>query len=104
MTDKGVSKHYRRLQKRFPEVLQAVENLGATVKAEGPLDGKTTELIKLSVAAAAGSTGAVKSHAKRAIAAGASRQEVEHALIVLISTIGFPQVAAALAWVEGAFE
>ncbi|HHD63716.1 MAG TPA: carboxymuconolactone decarboxylase family protein, partial [Desulfobulbaceae bacterium] len=46
------------------------------------------------------STGAVHSHARRALAAGATREEIQHTLLLLISTIGFPKVAAALAWVE----
>lgn len=94
------SAHYQYLQKTFPEVMAAVEHVGATVRQAGPLDRKTTELIQLAVAAAAQSTGSVRSHAKRAVAAGASRQEIEHALLVLISTIGFPKVAAALSWID----
>ena len=101
MSEKNkISKHYHYLKSNFPEVLDAVENLGATVRQAGPLDKKTTELIQLGVAAATGSTGAVHSHAKRALGAGASRQEIEHALLVLVSTIGFPKVAAALAWIQ----
>lgn len=32
--------------------------------------------------------------------AGATPEEVRHAVIVLTSTIGFPTVAAALAWLD----
>lgn len=101
---KKISKHYHHLKSNFPEVLEAVETLGATVRQAGPLDKKTTELIQLGVAAATGSTGAVHSHTKRALAAGADRQEIEHALLVLVSTIGFPKVAAALAWIQEVVE
>ncbi len=97
---KKISGHYQYLKSNFPDVLDAVENLGATARSAGPLDKKTTELIQLGVAAATGSTGAVHSHARRALAAGADRREVEHALLVLVSTIGFPKVAAALAWIQ----
>ena len=100
MSKKKGPKHYRRLQKRFPEVLAAVENLGSTVRTAGPLDNKSAELIQLGVAAAAGSIGAVQSHARRALKAGATEEELEHALVLLISTIGFPKVAAALAWIQ----
>ncbi len=92
--------HYQYLLKTFPDVMAAVEQVGSTVRQAGPLDRKTTELIQLAVAAATQSTGAVHSHAKRALAAGATRQELEHALLVLISTVGFPKVAAALSWIE----
>lgn len=104
MSEKKISKHYHYLKSNFPEVLEAVENLGSTVRQAGPLDKKTTELIQLAVAAATGSTGAVHSHARRALAAGAERQEIEHALLVLVSTVGFPKVAAALAWIREDFD
>jgi AhpD family alkylhydroperoxidase len=98
-TSKG-PKHYQQLVERFPEVLQAVENLGTSVRTAGPLDSKTAELIGLAVAASIQSIGAVHSHARRALAAGAGREEIQHALLLLISTIGFPKVAASLAWTE----
>lgn len=101
MSEKKVKvKHYQYLLSRFPETMTAVENLGATIREAGPLDTKTTELIQLAVAASAQSVGSVHSHARRARAAGASQEEIEHTLVVLISTIGFPKVAAALAWVQ----
>jgi len=100
MSEKKAPKHYRRLQERFPEVLDAVQNLGSTVRNAGPLDNKTAELIQMGVAASSGSVGAVNSHARRALQAGASEEELQHTLLLLISTIGFPQVAAALAWIE----
>jgi AhpD family alkylhydroperoxidase len=104
MSKKKGPKHYRRLQKRFPKVLDAVQNLGSTVRKAGPLDNKTSELIQLGVAAALGSVGSVNSHTRRALQAGASEEEIQHALLLLISTIGFPKVAAALAWVEDVLE
>jgi 4-carboxymuconolactone decarboxylase len=97
---KKCPKHYQRLQKRFPKVLDAVENLGSTIRKAGPLDNKTAELIQLGVAASSGSIGSVHSHAKRALKAGATKEELEHTLVLLISTIGFPKVAAALAWIQ----
>ncbi len=97
---KGPAQHYQDLAASFPEVLAAVENLGETVRSAGPVDQKTSELIQLAAAAATGSTGSVRSHTRKALQAGASRQEIQHTLLLLISTIGFPQVAAALFWVK----
>lgn len=102
MPDRKIpSKHYQKLSTKFPEVLAAVENLGTTVRDAGPIDKKTSELIQLGVAAAAQSVGSVHSHARRAKLAGATEEEIYHTLLLLISTIGFPKVAAALSWVEG---
>ena len=97
---KGPSKHYQKLKAKFPEVLSAVENLGTTVRDAGPIDKKTSELIQLAVAAAAQSTGSVHSHTRRALQAGATEDEIYHTLLLLVSTIGFPKVAAALSWVD----
>ena len=105
MTDNKIpSKHYQKISKMFPQVLAAVENLGTTVREAGPLDNKTAELIQLAVAAANQSTGSVHSHTRRAIEAGATEQEIYHSLLLLISTIGFPKVAAALSWVREILE
>lgn len=100
MANKKTNNHFQNLVNNFPEVMAAVEHLGSTVRTAGPLDKKTTELIQLGVAAAAQSTGAVHSHTRRALAAGASVEEIQHTLLLLISTIGFPKVAAALAWIQ----
>ena len=52
MTEKKApGKHYHYLKSNFSEVMEAVENLGSTVREAGPLDKKTTELIQLAVAA-----------------------------------------------------
>jgi alkylhydroperoxidase/carboxymuconolactone decarboxylase family protein YurZ len=46
------------------------------------------------------SEGAVHSHTKRALQAGAMRDEIYHTIVLLVSTIGFPKVAAAVNWVD----
>ncbi len=91
---------YRLLQKRHPQYMAAVEELGKVARQAGPLDEKTAHLIQLAAAAAIRSEGAVHSHVKRAAEAGATAEEIRHALILLTSTIGFPNVAAALSWAE----
>ncbi len=102
--EKQPGQHYQNLKTNFPEVIAAVENLGGVIKAAGPIDKKTAELIGLAVAAASQSVGSVQSHTRRALEAGASKEEIQHALILQISTIGFPKVAAALSWCDKFFE
>lgn len=91
-------KHYEQMRAKYPDFLDAVETLGKTVKTAGPLDEKTLRLVQLAAAAAMRAEGSVISHAKRAQAAGCTREEISHALIALTSGIGFPAVAAALKW------
>jgi alkylhydroperoxidase/carboxymuconolactone decarboxylase family protein YurZ len=80
--------------------MQALEQLGEAARREGPLETKQGHLIQLAAAAAIRSEGAVHSHARRALEAGATGEEIRHALLLLISTIGFPTVVAALSWVD----
>lgn len=97
---KGLPPWYASLQRRRPEFATRLAELGEAIRREGPLNMKTGHLIQLAGAAAIRSEGAVHSHARRAMEAGATREEIEHAVILLTSTIGFPNVAAALSWVE----
>jgi 4-carboxymuconolactone decarboxylase len=92
--------HYVDLRKRFRGFMRAVDNLGKAACASGPLDDKTSNLIQLAAAAAIGSEGSVHSHTRRALKAGAKRDEIYHTIILLTSTIGFPSVSAALSWVD----
>ncbi len=100
MTQPTLPQHYQTLKERFPEVLAAVEALGAATHAGGPLDESTSHLVQIAAAAAIGSEGAVHSHARRALDAGATEEEIRHAVLLLVSTIGFPRAAAAMAWVN----
>jgi 4-carboxymuconolactone decarboxylase len=93
-------KHYQELSKLFPEVLSAVENLGSAIRQAGPIPEKTAELIQLAGAAATQMEGSVHSHTRRAAKAGASPEEIYQTLLLLISTIGFPKVSAALSWAK----
>ncbi len=98
----ALPKPYQQFRKDHPDVYQAYENLGATTAESGPLDTKTRELIKLGMAAASGSESAVQSHTHRALDAGATAQEIEHALMLGINTLGFPTMMAALTWAKQA--
>ncbi len=91
---------YTRIRNMFKEYSKAVENLGNAAKASGPLNDKTSHLIQLAAAAAIRSEGAVHSHTRRALEAGAKPKEIQHAIVLLTSTIGFPTVSAALSWVD----
>ena len=92
--------HYKRMRNRYKEYLEAVESLGIATKKAGPLETKTCELIQIAAATAVRAEGAVHSHTKRAVAAGATSEEIRHAVIALSNTIGFPQVMAGLTWVD----
>jgi 4-carboxymuconolactone decarboxylase len=99
MPDK-LPKHYRSIKERFPAFGEALDKVGQAVRKAGPLDEKTSQLMQLAASAAIRSEGGVHSHTKRAIENGASPEEVYHSVILLTSTIGFPNVAAAISWID----
>ncbi len=102
--DKIPVKQYHKIKARHPELLDAVDGLGKAVAKAGPLSDKTRHLVQLAAAAAIRSEGAVHSHARRAVEAGASVEEVRHAIVLLTSTIGFPTVMAAMTWADDVLE
>jgi 4-carboxymuconolactone decarboxylase len=91
---------YLLLKKQYPAYVAALEGLGEAARTAGPLDDKTVQLVQLAAAAASRSEGSVHSHTRRAIDAGATPDEIRHALLAVTSTIGFPNVTAALSWVD----
>lgn len=90
---------YSLIKEKHGNFIKALEQLGEAVRQEGPLDDKTAHLVQLAGAAANRSEGAVHSHTRRAVKAGATPEEIYHAVILLTSTIGFPHTSAALSWV-----
>lgn len=99
-TGEELPEHYMSVMERFKEYSEVLNKLGVVAKESGPLDEKTSQMVQLAASAAIRSEGAVHSHTKRAIEAGASEDEIYHSLILLTSTIGFPNVAAAISWVD----
>jgi len=97
-------KHYVSIGKRYKEYGDVLGDLGRVVKESGPIDDKTSQLIQLAASAAIRSEGAVHSHGRQALERGASSEEVYQSLLLLTSTIGFPNVAAAISWIDDLFE
>jgi 4-carboxymuconolactone decarboxylase len=96
--------NYAWLMAKFSKVMDNHQELGKALREAGPLNEKDANLIQLGAAAAIKAEGAVHSHVRRALAAGATPEEIYHAIILLTSTIGFPAVAAALSWVKDIIE
>jgi len=95
-------KPYQQFRQDHPDVYKAYENLGQTAAESGPLDVKTRELVKLGMAAAGRSESAVQSHTHRALDAGATVAEIEHALMLGITVFGFSTMMTALTWARQA--
>ena len=101
---RGLPPRYRRFQKEQPKVAAALEQLGAAAATAGPLDKKLVELIRLAIAVGAREEGAVHSHTRRALEAGASAAEIRHVVLLSITSIGFPNAMAAMSWIDDVLE
>jgi len=99
-TEAKIPKLYRMIESKHPQVAGLHRQLADAARAEGPIDNKTAHLIQLAAATAIRSEGAVHSHARRALEAGASKEEIRHAVILLTTTLGFPAIAAAMDWLN----
>ena len=91
---------FRRFTRDNPAVAEAYDTLGRACGEAGPLDAKTRELVKLGMAVGARLEGAVHSHARRALEAGATPGEIRHVVTLAAPTLGFPTTVAAQTWIE----
>jgi len=91
---------YVSFRERFPQVAQAQDRLAAEIDAAGPLDERTSRLVKLGIAVGSLSEGAVRSNVRKAMAAGATVEEVQHVVLLSLTTRGFPAAVAAWGWVQ----
>ena len=93
-----------RLVKENADIWETYQKLGKAYSEAGRLEGRTLRLVKLALAAGAGSEGAVHSQVRRGIAEGLSPDQLRHVAFVAMTTLDFPKVVAALTWVEDIVE
>ncbi len=91
---------YQRFSDRFPAVKDAFDALGVAEHDAGPLSEKERRLVKLGIAVGAESEGAVRSHVRKLLGIGTPEAEILHAIVLALTTVGFPATNAALAWAE----
>ena len=96
----GLPDFYRHVMERYPEVWKAYDGLGRALMEAGRLDRKTAEIVRLALAVASGSEGAVHSHTRRAREAGFSDDELRQTALLAVTAIGWPRAVAALSWIE----
>jgi alkylhydroperoxidase/carboxymuconolactone decarboxylase family protein YurZ len=85
---------------QYKEVGDAYKSLGKATLNAGPLDAKTAALVKLGIAVGMRHEGAVHAHTRKAQNAGASPQEIRHAVLLSTTTLGFPNMMAGLSWAD----
>jgi len=100
MSNEHLPDVYIDFRKSFPAVAAALDGLGEAADGAGPLDERTARLVKLGLAVGTASQGAVRSNARKAIAAGATPEEVRHVALLAVTTCGFPAAIAGIGWID----
>lgn len=100
----GIPKKFQEFSKTYPTVAKAYEQIGKAVHGAGPLDEKTRALVKLGISAGARLEGAFHSHVRKALNAGVTAEEIRHAVLLSLPTIGLPSMMAAMTWIDDILE
>jgi alkylhydroperoxidase/carboxymuconolactone decarboxylase family protein YurZ len=92
-------RRYREFVDRYPRLAEAWAAM-RTGEDETSFDEPTRRLIKLGIAIGALREGAVRSAARKALAAGLTRKRIEEIVVLAAGTIGLPSAVAAFTWIE----
>jgi len=93
-------KFYEQAKQKYPKVIEAYEALNEATREAGPLDARCAALVKLALSIGAGLEGAAHAATRKALAAGCSPDELRHVALLSTTTLGFPSMMRARAWVE----
>ena len=85
------------LKENHPEIYKSYEEFGKNLHDKGgPLDEKSRWLIKIAVSAASQYEFALQTHIEKALKAGCTRKEIEHTILLIAPTAGFPRMMNAM--------
>ena len=88
---KDIHRALKEFKKEFPAVYEGHQGLGKTIHEQsGPLPEKIRWLIKIAVSGATGHALSLETHILKGKESGLSNDEIKHALLLLIQTVGFP--------------
>jgi 4-carboxymuconolactone decarboxylase len=95
---------YQSFNRDHPELARLYGELAEQCHEAGPLDDRTRRLVKLGIAVGLNAEGAVRSHTRRALEAGIPAAEIEHVIVLALTTAGFPTMIAAYKWAHEVME
>ena len=95
-----VPARFQEFTKKFPKIAAAYENLAGECRHSGPLSERDQALVKLGIAAGSQTEGSVHSQVRKALDLGLQPDEIRHAILLALTSMGFPRMMAALTWAE----
>lgn len=93
-------KFYEEFLAKYPAVGAKYEALGDAIHELGPLNDRERALVKLAISGSHLYQSAYKAHIRKALAAGVTREEIEHVALMMLPTVGFPTMMACMGMVE----
>jgi alkylhydroperoxidase/carboxymuconolactone decarboxylase family protein YurZ len=100
-----IEKNLKYLTDNHGEIYEAYEKFGKLVHEKGgPLDEKTRWLIKTALSADCQNQYSLRTHILKALHSGCTREEIEHAILLVAPTCGFPKTMQALLTSRSIFE
>lgn len=88
-----IEKNLKYLIDNHGEIYDAYENYGKLVHEKGgPIDEKTRWLIKIALSTDCQNQYSLRTHILKALKSGCSKEEIEHAILLVAPTSGFPKM------------
>ena len=87
-------------KKLYPQVWKAFTELGERCHEAGPLDERSRRLVKLALSIGAGLEGATHSAVRNAKRAGLNDKEIDHVVVLAVTTLGLPSATRAFTWIR----
>ncbi|MGI5998197.1 MAG: carboxymuconolactone decarboxylase family protein [Lutispora sp.] len=92
-----IEKNLKYLTDKHGDIYKAYENYGKLVHEKGgPLDEKTRWLIKVALSVDCQYPYALRTHIQKALKSGCTKEEIEHAMLLVAPTCGFPKMMQGL--------
>src|SRR5512146_1852653 len=91
---------FQEFTKKYAQVANAYEGLAGECRHSGPLSERDQALVKLGIAAGSHMEGSVHSQVRKALDLGLQPDEIRHAILLGLTSVGFPKMMAALTWAE----
>jgi 4-carboxymuconolactone decarboxylase len=91
---------FKTFVERHREISETLLKVGELCYQAGPIDQINQHLIRMGIAVGSNSQGGVRSHARRALDAGATKEQVLQTVLLSATIVGFPAMIAAYGWLE----
>lgn len=91
---------FKEVIKKYPKIADSYEYLAKAISETNGLDDRGQRLVKLGIAIGARTEGGLHSQVRKCKEAGISDEEIYHAALLGITSIGWPHAMATLSWIN----